>query len=63
MPRKRRGLTKVASVVRWQKEDVSVSSDDERSGKRAKVEEDVFVKTQFDRTDSGSIHIKQMLDR
>ena len=63
MPRKRRGLVKVASVVRWQKEDVSFSSDDEGIGKRTKEEDDTFVKTQFDRTDSGSIRIKQMLDR
>lgn len=59
MPRKRRGLTKVGSV-RWQKEDVSVSSDDEGNSKK---DEDAYVKTQFDRTDSGSIRIKQMLDR
>lgn len=62
IPQKRRGLTKVGTV-RWQKEDVSVSSDDEGNSKRAKDEEDAFVKTQFDRTDSGSIRIKQMLDR
>jgi hypothetical protein len=62
MPQKRKGLTKVANV-RWQKEDVSALSDDEGHGKGSQEKEDVAAKFPFDRTDSGSIRIKELLDR
>ncbi|GAX25540.1 hypothetical protein FisN_28Hh008 [Fistulifera solaris] len=61
-PQKRKGLSKVANV-KWQKEDVSALSDDEGHGNNTEETEEVFARSPFDRTDSGSIRIKELLDR
>lgn len=61
IPRKQRGLIRMGSV-RWEKEDATPCSDDESNDSQT-PDEDAFVRTHFDRTDSGSIRIKQLLDR